>query len=862
MVKRKDDALDVVTGVPRPAFHAKIPTLVEESRYLRRLLALLDNDAKITVLDALPGFGKTALLAAWAHRKKAQGHMVEWVTMGDSQELGTQRAVERLVRSGEQSILVLDDFFVADDSPLLSEVYQWLMSGHSRQLVVSTVRSRRIRAEATRWNMEIDTIDGWTLLASAEELPELAELWGYELSSCKAAELHRLTGGWLILARSVLNGGWSGLEVSVQTRMFLANTFLTRFSDGPGRWLASRLALAPQIVPEHLEVAAEASAQEYPVARPLDALEMLRDYERFGVICRSVTPQGVVSWRFADLVRGVLAEDFTSSKPSQARQWHSMMAEEFLSTGEQMNVPLALLHAREGHRWDVLAEIWRQKGMVSALKYPTDFQIAYGGLPRSAGVAKPMLLMVAGVIAAAEGFADGQQRYLRGHRDLMGAFRAMDRYGQVAAGGGGDPENRQSFVVAAMISRRTMGKFDEADQIAMDYLETVEHTGIQPKAWFLQQRALTTLLCGNVAHAKRQFPIAYDMARTPDEDFIGVDSANNMALVCALSGLVETAEAWLHTAEEVTLTNDWLAYQVGIPGYVARALVHAESLDLAAAAAELSKAGDGTNQVELWPFILYASTELSLLNHNSLAMAGLLRTVADVNANTVTEGSAAAVIVARCHAELMLSKGELNRAARLLADTPDAHGWLTVPTVRLHLMAGDFTRAARIAGAGYWGKHKVQRDRLELRLLQAVALFHVGKTDAAAAAYADVIAVARINNQLRPFTTICAKMRELLTAQCGVGLTEEQEEKVASIPAIYPVSGTLVVLSPRELTVLYLMEKHSTVAKIARELVVSPNTIKKQVGSIYSKFGVSDRQSALEQAHFLAFLPAPDPAAS
>jgi LuxR family maltose regulon positive regulatory protein len=61
-------------------------------------------------------------------------------------------------------------------------------------------------------------------------------------------------------------------------------------------------------------------------------------------------------------------------------------------------------------------------------------------------------------------------------------------------------------------------------------------------------------------------------------------------------------------------------------------------------------------------------------------------------------------------------------------------------------------------------------------------------------------------------------------------------------------------LSPQEMRVLRLLVAGSTYAEIARELIVSPNTIKTQVSAIYRKLGVSKRTEAIEAVRQLRLL--------
>ena len=63
-----------------------------------------------------------------------------------------------------------------------------------------------------------------------------------------------------------------------------------------------------------------------------------------------------------------------------------------------------------------------------------------------------------------------------------------------------------------------------------------------------------------------------------------------------------------------------------------------------------------------------------------------------------------------------------------------------------------------------------------------------------------------------------------------------------------PVGGMVEQLSEREMAVLRYMPSTLSLPEIARELYVSPNTVKTQVAAIYRKLGVSGRQAAVQAA--------------
>lgn len=63
-------------------------------------------------------------------------------------------------------------------------------------------------------------------------------------------------------------------------------------------------------------------------------------------------------------------------------------------------------------------------------------------------------------------------------------------------------------------------------------------------------------------------------------------------------------------------------------------------------------------------------------------------------------------------------------------------------------------------------------------------------------------------------------------------------------------------LSERELQILHLLDKDLTNKEIARELVVTPGTVKVHTNNVYRKLSVNNRRAAVTLAKALVFLAA------
>jgi LuxR family maltose regulon positive regulatory protein len=63
-----------------------------------------------------------------------------------------------------------------------------------------------------------------------------------------------------------------------------------------------------------------------------------------------------------------------------------------------------------------------------------------------------------------------------------------------------------------------------------------------------------------------------------------------------------------------------------------------------------------------------------------------------------------------------------------------------------------------------------------------------------------------------------------------------------------------VILTERELLVLRYLSSHLTNAEIARDCLMSVNTVKAHLKNVYAKLGVSTRAQTVERARLLGLL--------
>jgi LuxR family maltose regulon positive regulatory protein len=150
-------------------------------------------------------------------------------------------------------------------------------------------------------------------------------------------------------------------------------------------------------------------------------------------------------------------------------------------------------------------------------------------------------------------------------------------------------------------------------------------------------------------------------------------------------------------------------------------------------------------------------------------------------------------------------------------------------------------------------------SRLEILIVQALARHAAGDRAGAFAALDDAIAIAEPEGYVRVFLDEGPAMARLLkdaarrpTASPVVRDLLRAASGELERPS--PRQGTVEPLSERELEVLRLLRSDLDGPEIARELVVSLNTLRTHTKNIYAKLGVGSRRAALRRAEELGLL--------
>ena len=222
--------------------------------------------------------------------------------------------------------------------------------------------------------------------------------------------------------------------------------------------------------------------------------------------------------------------------------------------------------------------------------------------------------------------------------------------------------------------------------------------------------------------------------------------------------------------------------------------------------------------------------------------------------------------VAAAQVLTLLRQGNLAAAAHL-AETHE----LPMGLARVHLTQGD--PAAALAALGPLRRQAEAKgwedERLEVVVLQAVALHAHGKDDEAVQLLGDALALAEPGGFVRIFVDEGTPMARLLSEAAARGImpgysarllavleAEEQKGEDGSyLPPASPAQPLAEPLSQRELDVLRLVARGLSNREIGERLFLAVDTVKGHNRRTFGKLMVKRRTEAVAKARSLGILP-------
>ncbi len=247
--------------------------------------------------------------------------------------------------------------------------------------------------------------------------------------------------------------------------------------------------------------------------------------------------------------------------------------------------------------------------------------------------------------------------------------------------------------------------------------------------------------------------------------------------------------------------------------------------------------------------------------------------------------------IAAQEAALMLARGDLSAAAQRLAhwgaaqSDPVDHSTEIAQLAYIHLLLHQAKRAtapARLLDTAHERASSVLASAvaggrmgraLETLVLRALISHAQGDNQSGLADLHQALILGESEDYVRPFVNAGAAMRDLLakllrdlSSKPSLAETDPSPAYLARLLAVFPhdapsptlsipPSSTLIEsLTDRELEVLRLMAEGLTYQEVANRLIVSVNTVRYHVKSLYGKLGVDKRLAAIETARAIGLL--------
>ncbi len=821
------------------------------------------HGAEIVVVRGSAGAGKSLLVAdavrdaegvvVWLDHERAPGRRDVWQTVADQAALGGSLALTAPTAPGTGAIPArVDDLAAALDAPLivvLDAFEDWadgadlaadverLLAGSDLPRVIVTSRTRTpfedVRASAAR---DVRTVSATDLALDRQDLGELAARLGVDLDAPGLARLYSATGGHAAAARSVLGAAVRG-ELELRSASFgTVSRFSARYAiatlpDVDDELVRSweRLAV-PESVPPALgdllvgDGATDALAQA--------EAHGLGGWER----ARSTDPATTATFHLSPAARLGLRQRLRRRDPHEFDRALDDVSEWARRSDDYLEGLGAAIERGDFALADTLAV--RQSENLGEIGLDR-LQRIVATVPRGELVRHPFLggLVAAVLHARPETRAKGIEYFAI----VTGAL--LLRYASAA------PADRLALRALESIALRMSGHGEAAARAARSALKHLDaslgRTPLEGMVWLLtRQMAISLFMVGDVDDAMSTMERAWAADRDDVAGRMGADT--RLALFHVVCGDVDFAES----RTEMLPSDPALTAAIGIygaaSGVLARALTSLERGDLDACEARLRWLDAEMETNEMWPMHAVAESLLRVQRGAADTVDGYLEALLSPGARCPTTTLWRARLTA-IRALAALSSGRADEVHRLL-NRPGVLDPLGLHVSAAAKMAeGRYGEVLEELGRRSVGAPTTARTGATHSLLAAVCAARTGAADVARHDLERWAAVATRTGSRSWWLLLTADDRELVRSLAPEPLAAWVDD-LSDIPVV--VRGGLdgARLSEREIIVLEAIAESGRVVSAARDLFVSPNTVKTQLRSIYRKLGVDNRLDALAEA--------------
>lgn len=820
---------------------------------------LVRGASEIAVVRAPAGTGKTLLVAdavrepdgstvVWLDHASAPHRQGVWQTVAD--HLGVRRRPPDPHGAGELGsvplswqvddvaaslvtplTLVLDGFEDWSDGDGLGADVARLLTGTTLARVVVTSRRRTpfedVRAGAVH---DVRTVSAADLALERDDLRHVAARLRVEIDDPGLARLHAATGGHAAAARSVLGAAHRG-ELDLRSATF------TTVSEASARYAVATLPDVDDSVLRAWERLAVPEAVSPALADRLlgdDARDALGHAEAHGI--GGWSADEAPAFRLAPAVRTALRHRLRERRPGEFADTLDALQDWVSGTDDYLE-SLALAIERGDYALaDGLAV--RQSENLDEIGLDR-LQRIVATVPRAALARHPFL----GALIAIVYHSDPQTRakgveYFAIVADALRAFQAS-----------ADPSDRLALYALESMALRWGGRGEAAARAARAALRHLDdshgRTPIDGMIWHLtRQMAISLFMVGDVDDAVSTMQRAWTADRDDVAGRLGADA--RLALFHAVAGNVDLAESRAATLPTDAVLTTAIGIYGAASGVLARALTSLERGDLDASRARLRWLDAEMETNEMWPMHAAGEAVRRMLRGEGGTVDGYLEPLLRQGARCPTTPLWRERLTA-VRALGALSTGRADEAHRLMNRLPVRDAVVRHVSAAVKMAEGRYAEALEALGRHRPDASPSARDDATHSLLAAVCAARTGSTDVARHDLERWAAVATRTGSRSWWLLLTAEDRALVRTLVA-GRLHAWVDRLSDIPVVVPGGLDGARLSEREIVVLEAIAESGRVVSAARDLFVSPNTVKTQLRSIYRKLGVDNRLDALAEA--------------
>ncbi len=773
----------------------------------------------VVLLRGPAGVGKTSLLRQFAAALADDAEA--GVQLIDAQQTSPElfEKVSAAFHDGPaQHILLIDN--LTDRSGLTSDrILESLRANPALRVVVATRHVTRLESPLVALEFDVHVLPPSDLLMSRSELALVFELNGVDATDAALDVLMTRTHGWPALAQLVSSRlRLEGLSLRSRDE---AEAVAEHASRSLTTDMEQRLATP---VTDELRLLAVAPFINVDLADAIGidptvgtTQQLLGELQDAGFVWPSSTRLAL-----AEPVRAQWLREIETRQPALVERTRLRLLEHLVATGEPLR---AAQLAADAGQWGTLASVLRSSGAEIWARDVTVFRNLITALRAHAGsepIAVDTLLTLDPETATST-------------ETPIAVVSALSKLPEAKAAAHG---NILGLTLRVSLLRAA-GRFalaTESAALLIDALRRRQDLGadVTIEGWY--QVGMTHFAMGRLRDASLAMGQVERMAPPPQR----MRANGILAVIALLDGDVRGAESIV----ERTRDDSWFETPWGEATRLAVSWLSLERGDAHEARKFLESVPATASARELWPYAASTQALAFLLSGAAPDALGMLRSWGTRARSTPpSHFQSTQMLTARAKVLIALRQA---RKALALFEGPFGLSSATAPAIALSQLYAGRAHEAFVLSVK-WGIHQESSPRasLESMVVSIVADIRLNGSAAQRSTMQRAEAISIRFDLWSPWSAVAPEDRAMVLG----ALSGAARDRVAARESFFASSVSVPHLTKREQVVLSQLTPASTIADIARVLVVSPNTVKTQLQSLYRKLEVSDRASAIRAAH-------------